>query len=130
MNRNLSRRWCARRRLLRSLCGMVDDIVILRPEIDEWGQRKLDKVSEVCRGKGYRYYKFERTSLTLEMPGQLSREKSERVLFLPKNGLEACCQENRPEQGDIFELDGRLYSIWSVQEAGDLYLTLVVEQIQ
>ena len=69
MNRNLYRRWREKQKLLRKLCGMMEEVIILRPEIDEWGQRNLDASREVCRGWGYRYYKYERTTLSLKTPG-------------------------------------------------------------
>ncbi len=130
MKREFSRRWQERKKLTRRLCGMLDRITVERPAADEWGGRVFDSSREVCRGWGYRYYKFERTSLSLETPGRLSREKSERVLFLPDHGIEGCCASRLPQAGDFFDLNERRYSIWSVQESGNLYLTLVVEQIQ
>lgn len=130
MNRNLYRRWREKQKLLRKLCGMMEEVIILRPEIDEWGQRNLDASREVCRGWGYRYYKYERTTLSLKTPGQLSRERSERVLFLPEYGLESFYKVDLPQAGDIFTYAGRKYNIWSVQDAGDLYLTLVAEQAE
>ena len=127
--------WRHRFSFVRAIRPLLRTILVYRPALSEVGEPDYETLSFVYRGLGYRFYKFERITSHLSIPGRIARERTQRVL-LP---YPAAAQGREPEgaaadfptivPGDLCKIDAARYVVRAVQQDNELYLTLVVEEV-
>ena len=129
-------KFCTRRqKLLEKFAPLLRPVFIWRRELSSLDE-STGPQRFVCSGKGYRYYKFERVSGSTGIPGNLSRERTERVLFFHDAAHPGCggpaeafaCDPPGIRSGDICVIDEKRFCISNVQDDTGVYLTLVVTE--
>ncbi len=127
--------WRHRFSFVRAIRPLLRTVSVYRPVLSELGEPDYEALSFVYRGLGYRFYKFERITSHLSIPGRIARERTQRIL-LP---YPAAVQGQNPEgaaadfptilPGDLCKIDAARYVVRAVQQDNELYLTLVVEEV-
>lgn len=127
--------WRHRFSFVRAIRPLLRTVLVYRPALSVLGEPDYEALSFVYRGLGYRFYKFERITSHLSIPGRIARERTQRIL-LP---YPAAAQGQGPTgaaadfptilPGDLCKTDASSYTVRAVQQDNELYLTLVVEEV-
>lgn len=120
---------------VRAIYPLLRTASVYRPVVTAFGEADYHSLTLVYRGLGYRFYKFERITSQLSTAGRLARERTQRILLphpsaIRKKG-EVHIEENFPLlfPGDLCKIDNLACIIRAIQNDNELYLTLVVEEV-
>ena len=73
--------WRHRFSFVRAIRPLLRTVLVYRPALSVLGEPDYEALSFVYRGLGYRFYKFERITSHLSIPGRIARERTQRILL-------------------------------------------------
>ncbi len=120
---------------VRAIRPLLRTVSVYRPAASELGEPDYEALSILYRGLGYRFYKFERITSHLSVPGRIARERTQRILLPHPAAAQGQGQTDEAVDvpsilpGDLCKMDAANYIVRAVQNDNELYLTLVVEEV-